>query len=180
MVFYQHSSIIPLYKINSPPRYQNNTKIDTELTKDRIEVMKKQEENTYFCHGHSFQTRCRPYKSISSLKGNDRTSPVGIDELEEDLRQSLCVWCYRVVDFLKIDREVVTMAFSMLDRFLEHADCDKRHFRLAAITSLYLAVNMMDSSLLSMDDLAYITGDTIKKKHIMKMEILILRVLSWR
>ena len=180
MVFYEHSSIIPLHKINSPHRYQNDTKIDTELTRDRIEVMKKQEETTYFCQGHSFQTRYRPYKSISSLKENERMSPNGIDELEEDLRQSLCVWCYRVVDFLKIDREVVIMSFSMLDRFLEHADCDKRHLRLAVITCLHLAVNMMDSSLLSMDDLAYITAGTIKKKHIMKMKILILRVLSWR
>merc|ERR1712232_748631 len=38
----------------------------------------------------------------------------------------------------------------------------------------------MTSTYLSIDELVYITAGTIKKKHIIKMEILILRVLSWR
>ncbi len=79
-----------------------------------------------------------------------------------DWRRKITQWSFKVIDHFKIDREVVSTAMNILDRYLAsgvtscsdmgssprpeyHHIVDSRTFQLAAMTSLYLAMKASDS-----------------------------------
>ncbi len=78
-------------------------------------------------------------------------------------RRKICQWSFKVIDHFKIDREVVSGAMNILDRYVaketnslcrdsmnicEDRDSlqnfDSRTFQLAAMTSLYLSIKLSD------------------------------------
>lgn len=78
-------------------------------------------------------------------------------------RRKICQWSFKVIDHFKIDREVVSGAMNILDRYVAketNAICgdsmnicedrgsleniDSRTFQLAAMTSLYLSIKLAD------------------------------------
>jgi len=75
-------------------------------------------------------------------KGNDRDDgrcPL----LNSTSRMSICEWMYRVVDYFGIDREVVSIAISYVDRVLSVRPCpDLRTFKLISSASLHLATKI--------------------------------------
>lgn len=77
----------------------------------------------------------------------------------------MCQWSFKVIDHFKIDREVVSGAINILDRYLAKETCsrysdtmdvshneacletiDSRTFQLTAMTSLYLSIKLSDNS----------------------------------
>jgi hypothetical protein len=78
-----------------------------------------------------------------------------------DWRRKICQWSFKVIDHFKIDREVVSCAMNIFDRYLASGtksfnmdvcpcpECqrtvDSRTFQLTAMTSLYLAMKISDS-----------------------------------
>ena len=79
-------------------------------------------------------------------------------------RKKICQWSFKVIDHFKIDREVVSGAMNILDRYVaketnclcednmsiyEDRTClqtiDSRAFQLTAMTSLYLSIKLSDS-----------------------------------
>jgi hypothetical protein len=80
-------------------------------------------------------------------------------------RRKICQWSFKVIDHFKIDREVVSGAMNILDRYLaKEANClgrddmvicedqaclqtiDCRTFQLTAMTSLYLSIKLSDNN----------------------------------
>mmetsp|Transcript_107765 Transcript_107765/g.219910 ORF Transcript_107765/g.219910 Transcript_107765/m.219910 type:complete len:165 (+) Transcript_107765:83-577(+) len=80
-------------------------------------------------------------------------------------RRKMCQWSFKVIDHFKIDREVVSGAINILDRYLAKETCsrysdtmdvshneacletiDSRTFQLTAMTSLYLSIKLSDNS----------------------------------
>ena len=81
-----------------------------------------------------------------------------------DWRRKICQWSFKVIDHYKIDREVVSGAMNILDRYMAvETKClnrdrmdicsdqafpkaiDSRTFQLTAMTSLYLAIKLSDN-----------------------------------
>jgi hypothetical protein len=88
-----------------------------------------------------------------------RASIVDPDRLPYDeWRRKICQWSFKVIDHFRLDREVVSCAMNIFDRYLarmpksfdmETCDCpacqrsvDSRTFQLTAMTSLYLAMKL--------------------------------------
>ena len=82
----------------------------------------------------------------------------------DEWRRKICQWSFKVIDHFKIDREIVSSAMNILDRYLakenncldrrsmevsEDRVCfqtiDSRTFQLIAMTSLYLSMKLSDS-----------------------------------
>ncbi|KAL7444079.1 hypothetical protein ACHAXH_009925 [Discostella pseudostelligera] len=58
-------------------------------------------------------------------------------------RTSICGWMYRVADHFMIDREVVSIALSYIDRVLSTNYCaDRRTFKLISAASFHLAIKV--------------------------------------
>jgi len=89
-------------------------------------------------------------------------------------------WKFRVVDHYNISREIVATSTSILDRFMGQCRCDRMTFKLAAMTSLYLAAKVQDRAQLSLLKLAELSRGEFAVFDIVEMENLILQKLSWR
>jgi len=141
-------------------------------------IMLMQEKSTYVCGDYIYdKTATRiplTYPSTTSIHQSRKT-------VDESCREQICEWCYRVTEFFHFDREVVYIAMSYLDRFLMSCLVDRHTYKLAAATSLLLALKVHHPPKVVLADFvsdlskgAFLTDDLVR------MEIVMLRVLSWR
>lgn len=106
-----------------------------------------------------------------------------------EARAKMCEWNYQVVDHLNLDREVVLVAMSYLDRAVlgggNQDTVSTRTFQLVSITALYLATKLYETNnvvtrtcdLLSF--FAYLCRGVFASKDIVKMELALLESLHW-
>lgn len=100
--------------------------------------------------------------------------------IDEYCREQIAEWSFRVVDYFRIDREVVALSLSFLDRFLATCRCDRTRFKLAATTTLHLAVKLLyPCKLADLGILSDLSRGEFDMKDVSKMESNILKALSW-
>ncbi|CAB9505828.1 diatom-specific cyclin [Seminavis robusta] len=100
--------------------------------------------------------------------------------IDEYCREQIVEWSFRVVDYFRIDREVVSLSISFLDRFLSKCRCDRTSFKLAATTTLSLAVKLLyPCKLGELGILSDLSRGEFDMVDVADMESYILRSLSW-
>jgi Cyclin, N-terminal domain/Cyclin, C-terminal domain len=100
--------------------------------------------------------------------------------IDEYCREQIVEWSFRVVDYFHIDREVVAVSLSFLDRFLERCRCDRTSFKLAATTTLHLAVKLLyPCKLGDLGILSDLSRGEFEMSDVNRMESNILHTLSW-
>ena len=100
--------------------------------------------------------------------------------IDEYCREQIVEWSYRVVDYFRIDREVVAVSLSFLDRFLATYRCDRTSFKLAATTTLHLAVKLLyPCKLADLGILSDLSRGEFDMKDVCTMETNILHALEW-
>jgi Cyclin, N-terminal domain len=100
--------------------------------------------------------------------------------IDEYCREQIVEWSFRVVDYFRIDREVVAVSLSFLDRFLATCRCDRTSFKLAATTTLHLAVKLLyPCKLADLGILSDLSRGEFDMKDVCSMESHILHTLSW-
>ena len=110
------------------PSWEEN---DTMIV-DRIAVMLQQEKTHY--------SPC--YNYTNAFFENNTNG------INENWRQKIAEWVFEVVDHLKYDREIVSIALNYLDRVIAHGtetfktSVPRKEFQLVAVTSLYLAMKL--------------------------------------
>ena len=90
----------------------------------------------------------------------------------------------QVVDFCKFSRETVSIAMSILDRFLmtqqgRSAIFDSADFQLAAMTSLYTAVKIHEPEVMSAQLVSTLSRGAHTEAEVTAMECRILRAVKW-
>lgn len=112
--------------------------------------------------------------STTTLTTNTNT------RIDEYCREQIVEWSFRVVDYFHIDREVVAVSLSFLDRFLATCCCDRTSFKLAATTTLHLAVKLLyPCKLADLGILSDLSRGEFDMYDVCKMEGIILQSLSW-
>ena len=172
-----------------------NNNIDLNDVIDRINVMKRLEETSYVAQGffnkweeHNQRVitnnNHQPIPSII-IKGDgcyvsEARSNINNDALNEFYRSFMCKWSYQLIDYLQVDREVVAVAFSYVDRLLEtHYYCAKKVFRLAIVTSIYLANNLLTSTDLPLEKVTNLCRNEFTTKMIVQMKMIILQTFNY-
>lgn len=108
-------------------------------------------------------------------------SPLSPDEaVDPACREKMCEWSYRICDHFHANREIVAFAFSFLDRFIDRCSCDRTAFKLAAMTSLYIATKMLNVKQISIGSLAELSRGEFQPEHVAQMERIILSTLDYR
>ena len=166
--------------------YKENTdRFDAEEIVDRIRVMRKQEQSSYKNTDYLADT-CSPEimrgeeQRMIKNRTNKDESTKETNQVNEFCREKIVEWSFRVVDYFNINREVVAISTSYLDRFLSRNICDKRTFKLAATTSLYLAIKLNESHKPDMMKvLSDLSRGEFSTDEISEMEKAILESLSW-
>jgi hypothetical protein len=142
-----------------------------EITQ-RLGVMSRQ-DGEYKCRDYLKRRGTRQLLEINELVKTD-------DEIDAVCREKMCEWSYKVADHFGTSREIVSFAFSFLDRFVDKIMCDRTAFKLAAMTSLYMATKIFNSKQISIASLADLSRGEFDIHNIAEMERIILSTLNWR
>jgi hypothetical protein len=136
--------------------------------------------------------QCRDYLKRRSLRKQQacRSSPKSVTDGDEDedeeeepvdatCRWKMCEWSYRVSEHFQISREIVAIAFDILDRFVDKCCCDRTVFKLASMTTFYMATKLFHSKQISIQTLSDLSRGEFESNHIAEMESIILQTLNW-
>ena len=143
---------------------------------ERLSVLVEQERK-YKCR--DYLSRCKNSQHGTS-QGSNESPTESEDTIDTFCREKMCEWSYRVCDHFFINREIVSFSFSILDRFVDRCQCDRAAFKLASMTSLYIATKIFDARQLPISSLAVLSGGEFEMVHIAAMERIILKTLEWR
>lgn len=146
---------------------------------DRVRIMMVQDESpTYKCRDYLLRRKMKQTEATES--GDDASENVYLSEIDTLCREKMCEWAYRVVDHFQASREIVAIAFRYLDLFVDRCSCDRSAFKLAAMTSIYMATKIFNTREISMRSLAELSRGEFNVAHISEMEGIILHSLEWR
>ena len=145
---------------------QFETPTDLREVEDIIAVMRTKEGTVYGCCDY-----------LALRNGAER------DMVDESWRQRMCEWMYGVVDHCNFRRDIVAVSTAYLDlclsRYPELVE-SRRCFQLAAMTSLYLAMKVYDTTFIKLESLVKLGRGLFQEEDVIRMEDRILRRLNWR
>jgi len=106
---------------------------------DKFAVLQRQEETIY---------KVPDYLAPSYIIRNPPEQEEQITPrktiVDDALRQDIVHWCYKVVDYLNMNRNTVSVSISYFDRFLSVRTVNKKVAQLVGLTSLYLAIKLYE------------------------------------
>jgi hypothetical protein len=153
--------------------------IDPEDAIDILHVMISKEK-VYKCRDYLGRRGTKVQRDIFFESGIE-CAPLEIeDAIDATCREKMCEWTFRVCDFFHIDREIVALSFSFLDRFLARCTCDRTVFKLASITTLLMATKIFNAKQISTKCLVELSRGEFDMSHLAEMERIILKALDWR
>lgn len=163
----------------SPPR-SNHARQDRSLLHDQYRNLCRQEELP--------QYSCKDYLSFAdSIREKPVKGATSIEPIDVHCRVRMVEWCFQVVDFAKLHRETVSVALSLLDRYLSslspHAKkviLSRKLYQLASMSALFLAIKMCEKSVINASAFADLSRGSYTADDILEMESIILKSLEWR
>mmetsp|Transcript_15378 Transcript_15378/g.33439 ORF Transcript_15378/g.33439 Transcript_15378/m.33439 type:complete len:361 (-) Transcript_15378:341-1423(-) len=160
----------------SSPRYDEHL--------DVLSVMLNQED-TYASIDYLSVIRSKQQKDqeknpkSTSYKGGKDLPPKLVDEF---CRDQIVEWKYRVMDYFKVDREIISISMNYLDRYLGIVPlCDRRTFKRAATAALHLAIKVHQPDKMRMIGvLSDLSRGEFEMADIAEFESVISEGLNWR
>jgi hypothetical protein len=153
--------------------------IDPDDAIDFLHVMVSKEE-VYKCRDYLGRRGTKVQRDKYLESGIECASPEIEDAIDITCREKMCEWSYRVCDFFHTNREIVSLSFSLLDRFLGRCTCDRTVFKLASMTTLFMAAKIFNTKKISIDCLVELSRGEFDMSHLAEMERIILKALDWR
>jgi len=171
-------------KTSSQRRRAHRQAVDEELLVDQARLLHSQDLNSYKCNDYLARRKEQTENRMITDDVDDE-----IDEVVDAVcREKMCEWSYRVCDHFHAPRDIVAISYSYLDRFLDRCQCDRKTFKLAAMTTLYMAnktcgvlpSNHNHSTPMSIRTLANLSRGEFEMAHIAEMETILLSTLGWK
>lgn len=122
-----------------------------------------------FEHLRTTERRTRP-KANYMRKQQDITA---------SMRSILVDWLIEVSEEYKLHTETTHLAVNYIDRFLSHMAVMRAKLQLVGTAAMFLAAKFEEIYPPDVGEFVYITDDTYTKKQVLRMEHLILKVLSF-
>jgi hypothetical protein len=139
-------------------------------TADALSVMLQKEQHVY-----RYKDYLAPFRGMSQ------------DSVTPEDRTALVDWCFAIVDACNLQRETVSIAVNLLDRFMSIpspesliALQDRRQIQLLAITSLYIAIKINERVAFPSNMFVTLSNDGYSLQEIEETEKIILCRLGWR
>lgn len=158
------------------------TKVDIG---DRFNAIRLQERSAYRCCDYfspEFQAKQAEQFAKNPLNhfilGLDTGSSVSSSsrtKINECWREKICEWSYQVIDHFDLNREIVSISLSYLDRYLCTCPVNRNLFQLAGMTSLFLAIKLYQPSNVKISSFVELSRGYFSIDHIIAMEAAILR-----
>ncbi|XP_060765611.1 cyclin-A1 [Neoarius graeffei] len=120
-------------------------------------------------HLRDSELRCRPKPGYMSKQS----------DLTNYMRVILVDWLVEVAEEYKLCSETVCLAVNYLDRFLSYMSVLRGKLQLVGTAAILLAAKYEEIYPPEVDEFVYITDDSYTKKQLLRMEHLMLKVLSF-
>ena len=138
------------------------------------------QEASYSCGDYLGKQHREAHSGLEDNKPQEVGLNADPNAVDASCREKMCEWSYRVCDHFKVPRNIVAVAFSFLDRFVNRCSCDRTAFKLASMTALYMATKVFNGKQLSIVTLAELSRGEFDVSHISEMEMIMLRTLDWK
>jgi hypothetical protein len=171
---------VPILSLRMKTSHSGATSnIDPDDAIDFLHVMISKEQ-VYKCRDYLGRRGTKVQLDMFFELGEE-CAPLEIEDIIDiTCREKMCEWTYRVCDHFHTNREIVALSFSFLDRFIDRCSCDRTAFKLASITTLYMATKVFNSKQISISSLAELSRGEFEMSHLAEMERIILEALDWR
>ncbi|XP_061165183.1 G2/mitotic-specific cyclin-A-like [Saccostrea echinata] len=100
-------------------------------------------------------------------------------DITNSMRSILVDWMVEVSEEYKLHRETLFLAVNYIDRFLSQMSVQRSKLQLVGAASMFLASKYEEIYPPDVGEFSYITDDTYTKKQVLRMESLVLKVLSF-
>lgn len=100
-------------------------------------------------------------------------------DITANMRWILVDWLVEVAEEYTLQTETLYLAVSYIDRFLSHMSVKRDKLQLVGTTAMFIAAKFEEIYPPDVSQFAYITDNTYKVGQILRMEHLILKVLSF-
>lgn len=122
------------------------------------------------------------YQYLREAELKNRPKP-GYMKRQNDITTSMrCIlvdWLVEVAEEYKLHRETLFLAVNYIDRFLSKISVLRGKLQLVGAASMFLAAKYEEIYPPDVTEFAYITDDTYTKQQVLRMEHLILKVLTF-
>lgn len=100
-------------------------------------------------------------------------------DITSSMRSILGDWLVEVSEEYKLHRETLCLSINYIDRFLSQMSVLRGKLQLVGTAAMFLAAKYEEIYPPEVGEFVYITDDTYTKKQVLRMEHLILKVLSF-
>lgn len=100
-------------------------------------------------------------------------------DINQSMRTILVDWLVEVCEEYRLQSETLFLAVSYIDRFLSFMSVVRGKLQLVGTAAMFIAAKYEEIFPPDVAEFVYITDDTYSKKQVLRMEMLILKVLSF-
>lgn len=100
-------------------------------------------------------------------------------DITNSMRTILVDWLVEVAEEYKLHRETLCLSVNYIDRFLSHMSVLRGKLQLVGAACMFIAAKYEEIYPPEVGEFVYITDDTYTKKQVLRMEHLVLKVLSF-
>lgn len=155
--------------------------LDTSLDHSRMqheETPGERLENLLMCSDYAEEI----YSYMREQEMKHRPKP-GYMRKQPDITNSMrCIlidWLVEVAEEYKLHRETLFLAVNYIDRFLSQMSVLRNKLQLVGTACMFLAAKFEEIYPPELSEFVYVTDDTYSQKQILRMEHLVLKVLSF-
>ncbi|XP_075705834.1 cyclin-A2 [Rhinoderma darwinii] len=163
----------PLASIELPMNVTVDSPMDMSIVAEEEKTVSSKEVQDYAEEIHTYiremEIKCKP-KAGYMLKQPDITN---------NMRAILVDWLVEVGEEYKLQTETLYLAVNYIDRFLSSMSVLRGKLQLVGTAAMLLASKFEEIYPPEVAEFVYITDDTYNKKQVLKMEHLVLKVLSF-
>ena len=139
------------------------------LDRESIITMVPEYVKEIYAHLREAETNNRPKHNYMKKQSDITTS----------MRSILIDWLVEVSEEYKLHRETLFLAVNYIDRFLSYMSVQRGKLQLVGAASMFLASKYEEIYPPDVGEFAYITDDTYTKQQVLRMEHLVLKVLTF-
>ncbi|CAK9825104.1 G2/mitotic-specific cyclin-A [Anthophora retusa] len=155
--------------------YSSSSKKDLQKRRESIKEMRM----NFF---DVDEYRADIYNYLRAAETHHRPKPgymVKQPDITYSMRSILVDWLVEVTEEYRLQTETLYLAVSYIDRFLSYMSVVRAKLQLVGTAAMFIAAKYEEIYPPDVGEFVYITDDTYTKKHVLRMEHLILRVLSF-
>ncbi|VVC91686.1 cyclin-A2 [Leptidea sinapis] len=170
----------PMSVVDSSILSMSISKNESQMLDDTLDATTAQTDKEMFFHVAEYRQDIYDY--MKEIEVKNRANPRYMrkqPDITPAMRSILVDWLVEVCDEYNQQSETLHLAVSYVDRFLSYMSVVRTKLQLVGTAATYIASKYEEVYPPEVSEFVYITDDTYTKKEVLRMEHLILKVLSF-